>query len=301
MQYSPSKICRFGTPVLVLAFAALAIAGKPKKEKEPPAQPAAPGPALPSDLNEASMRVTAVDTIYQLDLSEAQLHVLRKAADGTASDSARTAPKGDVKLATAFADVNRALLDGKDDQQVAKLRNQLVELASGDDVHLDDEIHPTAAAWAKAPAVSRQLSAGQIAAYLASHADEVGDPVERMVAALPALHEATPSEAEPETLEISDEVGHLVAGSDDKRCAEIAGKVASWLKANHDVTDEDAEAKRAELEESARKVVGDVAPMVVLSHWIDGQTATLLSNPQLPQAITAVLAAKESKESKEHG
>jgi hypothetical protein len=71
--------------------------------------------------------------------------------------------------------------------------------------------------------------------------------------------------------------------------------VADWVKANHDLTDDQILAQHASLEASAKKVIGDVPPMDILSHWLENETAELLSNPQLPQAIEAVLAAQEQE------
>jgi len=92
------------------------------------------------------------------------------------------------------------------------------------------------------------------------------------------------------------EVGRLVAGQDEKRVTAVSGQVAEWFKANRDLTDEQIVAQHPALAASAKKIIGDVPPMDILGHWMDNETAELLSNPQLPEAIDAVLAAQEHEE-----
>ena len=133
--------------VLVLLMACFLVGAK-KKESDAadPTKTAAlaASVALPADLNIASLRVAALDTIYQLDLSAAQLHLLKTAAVGNVNAAQRTPAKADPKLMSSLSELAAALLDGKDDTHIADLRNQVVELSNGDSVQLDDEIQPTA-------------------------------------------------------------------------------------------------------------------------------------------------------------
>jgi hypothetical protein len=195
----------------------------------------------PPDLNAASLRVHAIDTIYELDLSPRQLTMLRAAAaEGVADEHKRSDAGGDEKLTTGFADFNRALLARGDDQQIAKLRNNLTELVTSDDSHLDDEVEATTGARAKAPEICRE-----------------------------------------------------VGGPDAKKVSAVTEQVAGWLKSRQTLTDEQLVSDHDNLEASAKKLIGDVPPMDILGHWMDEETATLLSNPQLPQAIAAIMAAAE--------
>jgi hypothetical protein len=282
----------FSTMVVALLLMA---AGKPKAKPAPKPVPAA-GAELPKDLNAASMRIRAVDTIYELDLSSEQLKALQDAADGTASDRKRTPASGDEKLAAAMTDFYRALLTRGDDQDIAKLRNKLAEMIADDTVHLDDEVEPTESAREKAPAICRQFGAGQIAAFLASHADQIADPEEKMLALLDDLHDAaSATEVDAQIKESSQEIGRMVAGTDQKKATAVITQVSDWFKANRDLTDEQITEKHTALVASAKKIIGDVPPMEILTHWMDEQTATLLSNPQLQDAIDAVLAAQEQE------
>jgi hypothetical protein len=280
----------------VIAICALTLAAKPKpKPKEQPPVPGQPAITdLPADLNLASMRVHAIDVMYEFDLSPEQLKILRDATGGTASDRKLTPAVGNDKLTAAFADFNKALLLRQDDQEIAKLRNQLTELATADEVKLDDEVEPTKSARAKAADVFKHFTIGQIAAFLAAHADQISDPVERMVLVLTELHDAgNATEADTQIQETSNEIGRLVGGSDENKCTAVTAAVNEWFKAKRELTDEQIITNHATLEASAKKVVGDVPPMDILNNWLENETATLLSNPQLPEAIDAILAAQE--------
>ena len=272
------------------------LAGKAPKgkttEKESPAD--VPAVTLPEDLNDASLQVAAIDTIYELDLTTAQLQLLRTAAAGAANSQHRIAPKADPKLASALADLAGALLNSKDDTHIAELRNQVVELSNGETTRLDDEVHSTSKAKAIAPDICRKWTASQIAAYLASHADEIVDPGERMVGALSELHDSSEGSVANSLIhDTADEVTQMVVGNNEAKAAALSAKVSDWLKSNRELKDEELATRGSALQESATKVLGDVSPMDVLSHRIEKDAAELLSNPQLPNAIDATLAAKQ--------
>ena len=287
-------------PRVVMLVIALAMLGAAKPKAKPAAakpEPAA-GPELPKDLNLASLRVHAVDTLYELDLSPEQLGKLKAVAKETASKQKRTAaaPSADEKLSSAMNDFYRSLLSHQEDQDIAKLRNQLTELSADDAVHLDDEVEATDAARAKAPEICRQFSPGQIAAYLASHADEMTDPDEKMVTLLAELHDLTTAEGEELVSDTGDEIGRLIAGQDKPKAAAVTARIKDWWKVNRELTEEQLVTQHTALLSSAKKVLGDVSPIEILGHWMEEETANLLANPQLPEAIEAVLAASDREQ-----
>ena len=71
--------------------------------------------------------------------------------------------------------------------------------------------------------------------------------------------------------------------------------MANWFKTNRDLSDDQIINKRAALEASAGQIIGDVPPMDVLNHWMENETAELLSNPQLPEAVEAIFGPQESR------
>lgn len=289
--------------VAVLASACLASgvasAAKPEKRPaEPAAPPAAPATlpaaATPADLNDLSLRVAALATLYELDLSPDQIKAVRDAAAAGAADrQPRAAAKGTPALAQALTDLHAALLKGDDADRVIDLREKVAELQDDEGVDLDDDVRPTDAARGKAAGVVRRLKASQLAAYLAEHADEVGDPVELMVDTLAQVRDAGPEDdPDGDIRQTADEVGGLVAGLDAAKAKQVAEQVAGWLKAGRELKDAEYAARSAALEESAKRIVGDVPPTTVLAHWVENEVAGLLSNPQLPAAADAMLAAR---------
>lgn len=312
-----------GAVVVVMAISNETFAANPKKPpKDAPKEAAksastsTPTPRLPADLNLASMRVKALDEMYELDLSVDQLKKLRAMAAGAGSTKVGAPAKGTDKLVSTFQEFQFALLQRTDDKQIDELRNKVATLISDDDVALDDSVEITTAARGKASDVLKQLTASQVAAFLAAHADEVGDPAEMMVGtinqvlALRAGSEAdaaagkdaadsaqeNANEAAELVRDTSSEVGELVAGLDEARVKSVTDEVAKWLNAHRSMKDEEFVAKRKSLAESARAVVGNVHPMRVLDNWLEHRFAMLLSNPQLPAAIDAIIQFKQLEE-----
>lgn len=282
-------------PAWVLAVALIAASsgfvGRALGQAKPPTPP-----ALPVDLNQASLRIHALDTLYDLDLSPAQLKALRAAAANTASTQTRTAAKPNAALAKAFKDFQTALLAAKDDEAIAKLRNSMNVAAS--DADLDDDVDPTDAAIAAAPAFFRQLKASQIGAYLAVHADQINDPGELILGALDDLRDLKTDGPGAEShiasllTEAPKAAAYLVYGANTDKSTPLATQVAGFLKAGMAQDDAAYTAQEAARKTAVDKLIGDVDPMVVLGNWLNLRLAELLSNPQLPEAIDITVAAR---------
>lgn len=260
----------------------------PAKGKPPAKAPA----AAAVDVNDLSLRVQAMESIYEFDLSDAQLSALRAAATGAAQAKQRTAAKSTPKLVEILQGLQAALAK-QDAEKVQDLRPQVDEAQTDEAVELDDDVVATDAARAKAPGIAKQLKASQIAAYLAEHADEVADPVEQLMDALNDVRDPDAEGADEEMQATAEEVGQLVAGSDAAKSKRVTEQALAWLKANKGLTDDQFASRHDALEASAKKLVGDVSPIQVLSNWLDGEIAELLSNPQLPAAIDAMVAGRK--------
>ncbi len=259
------------------------------------------GPTLPTDLNQISLRVQALQTIYEFDMSPEQLRDLRASAGGSASTQQRVAAKGNAKLSAALREFYDALVEGTNDERISKARIQLSDALGDENVHLDDDVHPTPAARMKAAKVVGVLKSSQIAAYLASHADEVADPVELMVGTLDELRELREENAPGAAEEIastiqenSETAARLVVGADEAKAKTLSDQVSAWLKARSESEPAETPAAKKALEDSARKIIGDVPPMKVLNNWMEQQIAELLSNPQLPAAIETMTAIQRA-------
>jgi len=270
----------------LLAVALLNVAAGPKPKPKPPEQQF----PVPADLNDLSMRVDAVETLYDFDLTDGQLRALRTIAEGAGQHDARSPAKGNAKLTQALKDLYTALLKS-DDDKIGDLKDNLDDLKDDDDVDIDDDIDVTDAARAKTPQFLKLVRASQIGAYLAAHAEELADPAEQMMDSLNDLREGDTDDPDGDAQDAADDIAHLIAGLDTTKSDQVSAQIVQWFKANRDLKDAQYEAKEAALDESARKLVGDIPAMTVLSHWLDYEAATLLSNPQLPAAIDAMLAA----------
>ena len=185
-------------------------------------------------MNDASLRVRALDTLYEFDFSVDQLNDLRTTASGGADSKKRSPAKTNTKLAIAQNNFRDALLDGKDGERIDKLRNEVADLVDDDNVELDDAIALTAVARSKAPQVCRKITSSQMAAYLASHADEVGDPLELMMSTAEELRDlrngggGKDSDAGVEAANLmhvtSTDIGYLVAGVDEAKARAVINK-----------------------------------------------------------------------------
>jgi hypothetical protein len=263
-----------------------------KKEKAAPPKP--PAIATPIDLNALSLRVRAMEALYELDLSPAQMTTLRGIAGmtGVADARKRSDATGTPKLTAALKDLHEALAR-QDADKVAALRIALDEAEDDDAVDLDDEVKPADAARAKAPEALKMLKAGQVAAYLAEHADEVSDPVELMVDALAEIRDPEAEDVDSEIADTADEVGRLVAGLDSAKAKGLSERVTAWLKDGKALKEEDYAARREALEAAAKRIVGEVQPMQVLTHWLENEMAELIANPELGGAVDAMMAGRK--------
>jgi hypothetical protein len=290
--------------VLLAGLAALLLIGAPAfmlpqvqaapakgKPKPPPPAPV-PAVAAPADLNDLSLRVVAMETIYELDLSPAQLSALRVAGGACVEKRGRAPAKGTPKLTAALKNLYAALATDEHDK-IADLREQVADLADEDGVDLDDVVTATDAARTRAPEILKLLKAGQIAAYLADHADEIADPAEVLMDALSEIREPDTDDPDGTIQETAEEVGRLVAGADAAKAKQVADQAAAWLKAGKALPADAYAARHDALAASAGKIIGDVPAMVVLTHWLEGELADLLANPQLTGAIDATIAGKK--------
>jgi hypothetical protein len=279
--------------MLLPAIAVLALKPKGKKPDDSSTGENAGDAAdtLPASLTLASMRVSAMDTLYQLDLSKEQLTALREAATGAAEDEhGEPAPGNKPALRALFVKLQAALVAGTDDASISSLRNQVVELVNSKDIELNDTVRPTSAAHAAAAKVLNSLTASQLAAYIAAHADDVGDPIELMNNGLTSMREAKTatqpdSEVDDIATETSSTVAVLVAGMDGAKANSVAEQVSEWLKTNAQLSEADFNAGEKKRDADAHQITGSIGPSDVLTHWMQEQIAVLLSNPQAIRAI----------------
>jgi hypothetical protein len=274
---------------LVLCATAPCAMAAPKPKPKPQ-----PQVALPADLNDLSLRITALETLYEFDFTVEQLNALKTLASDTAQKDARSPAKGNAKLLQGFKDLHAAILKG-DDDKIGELKDQLDELKDDDEVDLDDDVDPTDAARVKTPEFLKKIKASQIAAYLAVHAEELSDPAEQMIDSLTEQRSGDSDDPEGDAQDAADDIAHLVAGLDAAKGKEISDQVVAWFKANRELKEEEFNARKASLDESAKKIVGELPAMTIIGHWLDYEIATLMSNPQVGGAIDNTLFVRAQR------
>src|SRR5438477_8031113 len=136
---------------LCAIIACLALQSQAAPRPKAPPKPPEPQFPVPADVNDLSMRVSALESIYEFDLTDAQLRALRTLAVGAAQKDARSPAKAPAKLVQALKDLHTALLKADDDDKIGDLKDTVDELKDDDEVDLDDDIDVTDAARAKTP------------------------------------------------------------------------------------------------------------------------------------------------------
>jgi hypothetical protein len=124
---------------------------------------------------------------------------------------------------------------------------------------------------------------------LASHADEIPEPVECLLEALGKVRDVDPKEWKHLRETISEEVGRGVAGLDVEKASQVGDKVIQLLIHSRALKAEEFKSERPELEKAARAIVGNLSPLDVLRHALVQDLAELLSNPRLVAAVDARL------------
>jgi hypothetical protein len=237
-----------------------------------------------------SQEVAALQTLYALDATDAQLEALRRIARETAAPPIKGI---EGKVSDAYkkklSDLREALVEAVDEERIGELIDQIDELKETEKPELGDDVDVTEAAAGRAPEVLRMLTAGQVAAFLGGFADDIIDPRQRLLEALDKVRGLTDKEWVEVRDEISEDIGRLVAGLDDEQSARVSAKVVQLLIVVRSMKSDEFKAERPELEKQAQQILGDVGPTDVLRHVMENSLAELLSNPCLPAALEARL------------
>lgn len=241
-------------------------------------------------LNDLSMEISALQSLYSLRLTDVQLAKLRELAKQTADKpAARQSAKATEKYYKLLQDLRAALVQNKDDQHIDDLNQQLDKLTESEKPELDDSVDITDEAREQAPKALRLLQPSQVAAYLGGFADTIGDPLEKVLDGLTRVRDMEDKEWESFRTTLPDEVGRLVAGLDSEKAARIGDQLVELLIVVRGLKDDEFKKQRPELDKKAREIVGDLGPTDVLRNVMEYHLAELLSNPWLVPAIDARL------------
>lgn len=258
-----------------LLFTALLLAQQPKAEK--------------LSVNDLSLEVTALQTLYNFKFNAEQMNTLRRLARETADEpSARQAAKVSDEYRKALLALRDALL-ADDEEKIAACEEKLDALREQENPELDDAVELTDEARKRAPEVLKKLSANQVALFLSAYGGAVPDPRETLRDALDEARKVDGDDWKQLRDSISDEVGRLTAGLDAEKAAAVGARAVQLLIRVRALKDDEFKSQRQALEKEIDEVVGEVGPLEVIRNLAELSLAELLSNPRLPLVLTARL------------
>lgn len=252
--------------------------------------PAAFGEDEEPSLHDLSMDVTALQTIYHLQLSREQMAVLRKLARSTADRGSKSPVKNNDKVRQALVSLRDALLKPDKDERIFALLEKFAEVRDQEKVESLDDFEVTDEAREQAPRVLRMLTPRQVAVYAASLTDELPDPLANILDALSQVRGLNSEKWKELRGIISEETGRILAGLDDDKAEDIGHKVVQLLIVARGLSDDEFKKQQPELEQQARDIVGNVGPTDIIRHVLEQHLAELLSNHRLSAVLDARLA-----------
>ena len=284
----PARTERYARIAAMLALLTVAVTGHTVEYR--------PKAAATDSLTALSLGVTALETLYALDLTAEQLHALRDLGAETGDQRDRQAGKGPIALRTALMNLGEAILRGDDDDQIEELQDALAEQREDDGVDLDDTVELTDRARKRAPDVLKLLTASQVAAYISDCADDISDPLKEMLDALDKLRTADNDDFVVLRDQVADDVALALAGLDVGKDARISSEITVWLNKGRSLSASEFKRTRTDLQQEARTLVGEADPLDIVRHYLLRDMAELLANPYLPAAIAGRLRVMKGTE-----
>jgi hypothetical protein len=241
-------------------------------------------------LDELYQEVTALETLYELHFTPAQLKKLQQIAPATAAKpSDKATLKASAELRKKLIELRAALVAADDEDRIDELTEEFHDQVTAEKAELENNFEITETARAKAPEVLKMLTARQVAAYVGGMADDIPDPAELMIDALDKVRPLPPSKWKEFRDEISDQVGRLLGGLDADKAQKASDQVVQLLIIVRSLKPDEFKAQRPESEKKARQIAGDIGPTDILRHILEQNLAELLSNPRLPAAVSSRL------------
>jgi len=254
----------------------------------------APGKPDPEDekLNalspvDLSLRIEALQALYDFKFSTDQLVTLGKSADANAAKRARQAGKVSPKVHKIMKDLHNALADADDDEKISHLQDQLDDVEGAEKVDLDDDVEITDLTRRRAPELFKMLSATQVAGYIAANEEDIKDPRDLLIEVMHASRGLKQEEWETLREQTAEEFGWLCSPDNAEKEKQAAAKARVFLNDAHALNDATFKARQSELERQAWHLAGDVDSLRVLRAWTERGLGQLLCNPQLLPAIAA--------------
>jgi hypothetical protein len=232
-------------------------------------------------------QIQGLSTLQDLDLTDEQLKSLATAAEQTAMDLA-AAPAIASNPSPAYHSALLALRDAlaaADDDKIGDAQDKVDDLREKLKIPPLPLLPPTDAANTKSRSILRLLSSGQIADYLAMHADDVPDAGDTLQDALDQCHDGSQADYAGLRDQAAAQVALLAAGADERATEVVTKRVCDLLDRARQMSPDEFESHRAEFDRAARAITRAIDSFEALHRWMLNQIAVLLSNPQLTQIL----------------
>ena len=241
-------------------------------------------------LNTLSMEVNALQALSQFQLDKVQLERFQKFGEESAQkERTRKPAKASKEYRDKMVALRKALQDAKDGDLIQKLNEEVDVLHEKEKPTVDDRVDITEAARKHAVEAYRLLKPGQVAAYLGRIAENIADPVDRLLDAMEDVREMKDDEWKAQGKEIADDISRIAAGLDAVKSKRVSEQVSAFLARARGLSKVEFQKQQGDLEKAASKIVGDIPAEVLLKNQVELDLATLISNPRLPQASRAML------------
>lgn len=237
-----------------------------------------------SDSVNLQLKVDALTSLNSLNLSSDQLASLKDICSDTAGSLSDTPAPITNAYKIALQNMHDALLS-RDQDKIDAAEDKLGELSDAQDTDADPDVTQSDAAKTKAASFLKLLSPKQIAFYVADNADEIDDPAEVVLDAIHQCHGMDNDDFESLVQDTSEELNLLAGGANPAKPPSIGGKAARLLRKAHGLSDDDFKNQLPSLEDEGKKLVANMDSIQCIRHWMEGEIADLLSNPQLGAAL----------------
>jgi hypothetical protein len=253
----------------------------------------------PTDVNELSMEVAALRTLYLLKAGPDQNEEYNS-YDGIKFHMKDCAQPPRERLANVSKNYQKLLIDlreafiSNNEDRIGELSNQLEELTADEQPDLDDAIEIQGKSRGVAITVLRgYFDARRIATYISAYGKDFPDPRGLILKNTRDTLGKWPQKALwKETRDfVAKEVGFAYAGLNDKLQGEIATKVGEVLDRAYGMTAAELKKEFSKPESGLRAQINGICnpygPTDVIKHVLERDVAELFSNPRLGAAIKA--------------
>ena len=275
----------------MMAIVAAVLPAPGQSESSSPDSP--PPPAGKVDVTKLELQVEALSAVHELELTPAQLTILRTYNSAAPTDDSDAEAAAVLPPAPRFAadtyraalkNLQSALLDSHA-THLAEAQSKLEQLRDAQKIEPAPAVELTALARKQASSMLLTLSTGQVAGYIAQHADEIPDATQTLLDALDQSRQSTHTDYPKLRDTAADQAAVLLSGVDATRFQSMRQRIVTWLDRAHAMDDDEYASKEPELEGDLRRMVGRMDPTLELRYWMLHQVGELLSNPQLSVAL----------------